>query len=429
MAGTGTTMPYVALQWFTNDGDPAASYKLFTYEAGTTTKLNTYTDVDLTVANANPVVLDASGRATVFLSPASYKFVLASPTDTDPPASPIWTRDNISATPPFNVDLDVIGTAGEALTTNDAVYLYAGDGGRTAGRWYKSDADNDYSSITASGLGMVPASIALAATGSIRITGRVTGLAGLSTGTVYYISATAGAITSSAPANARPIAVADSSTSVILSQWLPIIDASATQKGLVNITTQSFGGNKTFTGTLTSTGLATFTAGFVSNAESTSRAGATASTQVNIGGVFVADVTPVTVIAGQTDSVMTNSTIPANMLNANGKCIHIVLGSSVDDTGTNQHQVELDIGGTQIIVINHTSTDTSWYVDAWLVRTTSTTMQFHAVGFRSVATPDIMAAQEITGLDYTAAIALRSLGTTGATSTLTQSYFIGALLP
>ena len=85
------------MQLFTNGGLPAAGYQLFCYEAGTTTKLDTYSDSDLTVPNANPIVLDSAGRATVFLQPLSYKFVFASPTDTDPPTSPIWTVDNISA--------------------------------------------------------------------------------------------------------------------------------------------------------------------------------------------------------------------------------------------------------------------------------------------------------------------------------------------
>jgi len=422
----GTPVPFVAAQWLTNNADPATSYQLFSYEAGTTTKLNTYTDVALTVANTNPIILDSAGRATVFLSPASYKFVLASPTDTDPPASPIWTRDNVSATPPFNVNLDVTGTAGEALALNDIVYMSAGDGGRTVGRWYKADSDLTYGSIDASALGVAVTAIASAAAGSIRLSGRVTGFAGLSAGSVYYISATAGGITTTAPTNVRPIGQADSSTTLVFSQWASLIqDATVSVRGVVSTGTQSMAGAKTWSGA------ATFTLGFVSNAESTTRAGATASTQVNIGGVFVKDVTPVTVIAAQTDSVMTNSTIPANMLNADGKSIHCTFGSSVDDTGVAQHLVELDIGGTQIPVINHTNTDTGWFAEAWLIRTTSTTMQVRSWGWTtdSPGSADELGNNAISGLDYTAAIALRTLGTTGAASTLTQSYFIATLLP
>ena len=73
--------------------------KLFAYAAGTTTKQNTYTSVTLVTPNANPVVADANGLfGSIYLDPAlSYKFVLAPSTDTDPPASPIYTQDNANA--------------------------------------------------------------------------------------------------------------------------------------------------------------------------------------------------------------------------------------------------------------------------------------------------------------------------------------------
>jgi len=59
------------LQLFTNDGLPAAGHLLYFYEAGSSTPKDTYSDVDLAIghANTNPVELDASGRAVVFLAP------------------------------------------------------------------------------------------------------------------------------------------------------------------------------------------------------------------------------------------------------------------------------------------------------------------------------------------------------------------------
>jgi hypothetical protein len=114
-------MPFVAPQWFDNNGAVAASHQLFFYIAGTTTKQDTYSDQARTVANANPVVLDSSGRATIFLLDASYKVVLASPTDTDPPASPIWTRDNVSSIPFYNINTTIA------------------DGSATAAAWGTSD--------------------------------------------------------------------------------------------------------------------------------------------------------------------------------------------------------------------------------------------------------------------------------------------------
>jgi hypothetical protein len=215
----GTPAPFVKAMWFDNNGDPG--YQLFTYSPGTTNKLATYSDAALTIANTNPIILDASGRADVFLSATTYKFVLAPPTDTDPPTVPLWTVDNVASVPSFTVDLDLTGTAGETLAAGEAVYLSAGDGGRTAGRWYLTSATNSYSSSSASALGMVPTGIASGAGGTIRVIGRVTGLSGLTTGSVYYLDTTPGALTLSKPANARKLAMADSTTSAILSQWLP----------------------------------------------------------------------------------------------------------------------------------------------------------------------------------------------------------------
>ena len=57
---------------------PAAGGLLYTYAAGTTTLLATYTTQAGNVPNANPVVLDASGRAPVRLGASSYRMVLKS---------------------------------------------------------------------------------------------------------------------------------------------------------------------------------------------------------------------------------------------------------------------------------------------------------------------------------------------------------------
>lgn len=243
----GTPSPYLALQWFTNAGAPAVGYQLFTYGAGTSTKVSTYTDIALATPNTNPIILDAAGRATIFLTPGvSYKYVMALPTDTDPPASPIWTRDNISAVPPASVasDLDVSGVAGEPIAGGDAVYLSDGSGGQTAGRWFLADADNTYSSTIAQSVAIAPAAVSTSATGTFRRGGRVTGYSSLTPGTLYYISATAGALTATPPTNARVVAQADSATSVIVIGGNP--DATATTPGNLGVGAQDIAGVKNF---------------------------------------------------------------------------------------------------------------------------------------------------------------------------------------
>ncbi len=73
--------------------------KLFFYASGTSTKQNTYSDSALASPNTNPVVLNSAGRLPndIFLQDLNYKVVLAPSTDSDPPTSPIWTADPVSA--------------------------------------------------------------------------------------------------------------------------------------------------------------------------------------------------------------------------------------------------------------------------------------------------------------------------------------------
>lgn len=80
-----------------SNGAPAAGFKVFTYQAGTTTKQTTYVDSTGTTPNVNPIILDSLGEADIWLDiTKSYKIVFANPNDTDPPTNPIWTRDNIN---------------------------------------------------------------------------------------------------------------------------------------------------------------------------------------------------------------------------------------------------------------------------------------------------------------------------------------------
>jgi hypothetical protein len=76
-------------------GAPLVGGLLYTYLAGTSTPYATYTDQTGTIANANPVVLDARGEANVWLEQGvAYKFALHDALD-----NLIWTVDNINAAP------------------------------------------------------------------------------------------------------------------------------------------------------------------------------------------------------------------------------------------------------------------------------------------------------------------------------------------
>jgi hypothetical protein len=136
-------MPTVTLTpvpYFTGldaNGNPINGGKLFSYVAGTTTKQDTYTTAAGSTPNANPVVLDSSGRASVFLDVTlSYKLVLAPANDSDPPLSPIWTQDNITSVPASQTVIStglVVGFAGtvvaDQIQLGDANLLWDFDSG------------------------------------------------------------------------------------------------------------------------------------------------------------------------------------------------------------------------------------------------------------------------------------------------------------
>lgn len=84
-------------QFFGNNGRPLEGGLLYTYIAGTTTKIATYSDSSGAL-NTNPIVLDFRGEANIWLDPEqTYKYVLSPRGDTDPPTNPIWSVDDIAA--------------------------------------------------------------------------------------------------------------------------------------------------------------------------------------------------------------------------------------------------------------------------------------------------------------------------------------------
>jgi hypothetical protein len=220
-AAQGTIIPFVSQAFYDSNGNPLSSGKLCTYAAGTTTPLSTYSDVTLTTPNANPIILTSSGRPStgaIFLSPTAYKFILLSAGSdaTCSTGTTQWTLDNVTAIPPTTVNLDVTGTAGETIAAGQVVYLSDGSGSKNAGQWYLADADFTYASSNALSIGMAPAAISSGASGSFRVSGRMTALSGLVAGTRGYVSATAGALTTTAPTNVRLVGSADSTTSLVL---------------------------------------------------------------------------------------------------------------------------------------------------------------------------------------------------------------------
>lgn len=98
-----------------NSGEPCAGCKLWSWSAGTTTPQPTYTDASEATQNQNPVVLDASGSAAVWMGSSAYKFALI-----DTYGTTLWTVDNVLAPSPGGTGL-YLPLAGGTMTGNIAM--------------------------------------------------------------------------------------------------------------------------------------------------------------------------------------------------------------------------------------------------------------------------------------------------------------------
>lgn len=104
---TAALTPVPKIQFFADDGAPLVGGKLYSYAAGTTTPLATYTTYAGDVANTNPVILDSRGEANVWLTGVLYKLALYDADD-----ALIWTVDNVSSVGSGVFNGPVSGTTG-----------------------------------------------------------------------------------------------------------------------------------------------------------------------------------------------------------------------------------------------------------------------------------------------------------------------------
>ena len=84
--------PPPKLQFFDANGVLLVGGKLYSYAAGTSTPLATYTSAAETTSNTNPIILNARGEAEVWLGTPLYKLKLTTAADAE-----IWTVDNITS--------------------------------------------------------------------------------------------------------------------------------------------------------------------------------------------------------------------------------------------------------------------------------------------------------------------------------------------
>ena len=88
---TVSISPQPKLQFFDSNGDPLSGGKLYSYDAGTTTPRATYTDSTGSIANANPVILDTRGEASVWMDSSPYKLSLYTASNVL-----VWTVDGLN---------------------------------------------------------------------------------------------------------------------------------------------------------------------------------------------------------------------------------------------------------------------------------------------------------------------------------------------
>lgn len=127
-------LPSIFQQFLTADPNVREGSLLYSYAAGTSTPLSTYTDKDLTpgLENTNPIVLDSLGQppSAVFLSNVGYKFILKTSAGVT-----VWTADDVFTSDYSgrakitgyngNPNTHVAGTAATGSTAADVIMDYA----------------------------------------------------------------------------------------------------------------------------------------------------------------------------------------------------------------------------------------------------------------------------------------------------------------
>ncbi len=120
-------------QFFDSNGLPLNAGKIYTYQAGSSTPLATYTDNAGLIANTNPIILGTDGRPPSeiwLLEGYYYKFILKTSADVT-----IQTYDNLYG---------IIGVAPTPATPTPSgvIVLWSGSIGSIPAGWYLCNGSN-----------------------------------------------------------------------------------------------------------------------------------------------------------------------------------------------------------------------------------------------------------------------------------------------
>jgi hypothetical protein len=121
------------IAFLSSEGIPLVGGKIYTYQAGSSTPIDTYTDVNGTIANTNPIILGTDGRTPneIWLTYGySYKFVITDASDVV-----IQTLDNLYG---------ILQTAPTTAPTipSGCIILWSGASGAIPSGYYLCDGNN-----------------------------------------------------------------------------------------------------------------------------------------------------------------------------------------------------------------------------------------------------------------------------------------------
>jgi hypothetical protein len=126
-------------QFFDNNGIPLSGGLIYTYQAGSSTPLTTYTTNNGTIANTNPIVLDSAGRSSneIWMQTGyTYKFVLQTSA-----AVTLQTLDNL-------YPILQSATATASTFTAGMIMLWSGSTGSIPSGWVLCNGSNGTPNLT-----------------------------------------------------------------------------------------------------------------------------------------------------------------------------------------------------------------------------------------------------------------------------------------
>lgn len=175
--------PAPKFQAFDEDGVPLSGGKVYTYATGGNTPLATYTDSTGNTANANPVVLDSRGEASIWFTPGvEYRITVTDSAD----GAIYGPIDNVAGSVTPSAYFATLMTATQRSTLFDAI---AAPGGTVTGTILMSGAAVNFAAgVTVPSATSTP--IGAAASNNITVSGvaTITSFDNVTAGIIRYVT-------------------------------------------------------------------------------------------------------------------------------------------------------------------------------------------------------------------------------------------------